>query len=151
MCSRAFLSPFLILAANSISSAGVNSFTWPISRRYNLNAVSPSYPPRSREGGVSLTLTASRGTLAKSSVTAPPLAASACRRRLPALVRFGAAAGASASALAEAGFFDAAFRVCLRTAILERRFLDARLLHRQANNELKTPVGRDLSDCEITT
>src|SRR5437667_10769506 len=37
-------------AANSISSCGVRSFTCPISRRYNLMAVSPSYEERSRSG-----------------------------------------------------------------------------------------------------
>src|SRR5437762_14058076 len=38
-------------AARSISSCGVKSFTWPISRRYSLMAVSPSYEPRSRPRG----------------------------------------------------------------------------------------------------
>jgi len=33
ICSRAFLSPFLIRAARSISSWGVSNLTWPISRR----------------------------------------------------------------------------------------------------------------------
>src|SRR5439155_26888897 len=58
ICSRAFLSPFLMRSASSISSSGVSSFTCPISRKYNLIAVSPSYEERSRMATVATTSSA---------------------------------------------------------------------------------------------
>jgi hypothetical protein len=51
ICSRAFLSPFLMRAANSISSCGVSSLTFAISRKYKLMVVSPSQKLRSRRRG----------------------------------------------------------------------------------------------------